>query len=95
MKNRRKKEVIEILPLSVGEVCYITKLASNLDYKIKNGIPNLRGSFSHYVMKDLKPFDKQNISFIKKHFRKEKNGELISEELKEGEFYVLSLSKMA
>lgn len=92
---RKKKEIIPIAPLSVGEVCLLSRLASGLGYKIKNGVPNLKGAYSHYQIKDLKKFDKKNIDLMRKWFRADKNAELLYEEKRNGEFFVLEFAKLA
>lgn len=95
MGKKRKEEVIRIEPLSIKEVCTLTKICGQFDY-LKKAIPNLNGgTFSHFKLKSDKPFEKTNVNVIKKFYQMNYNRHLLSEETKEGEFYVCVLSKMS
>lgn len=91
----KKKQVIKIEPLTIREISSITKLVSQFKEYSKRGIPNANGTFSHFVIKSLKPFDTTNINVITKWFKLDYKKTLLFEVHKEGEFYVGMFSKKA
>lgn len=95
MKKKKKKQVIKIEPLSIKEVSSITKLVSQFEKYCKRGIPNANGTFSHFIIKSLTPFDIANINVITKWFKMDYKKTLLFETYKSGEIYVGVFSKKA
>lgn len=93
--KKKKKKIIKIKPLTIREVSSITKLVSQFNEYIKRGVPNANGTFSHFIIKSLKPFDASNINVVKKWFEMDYNKPLLFEVYREGEFYVGMFSKKA
>lgn len=91
----KKKQVIKIEPLTIREVSSITKLVSQFRDYSKRGVPNPNGTFSHIVLKSLKPFNQSDINVITKWFKMDYNKTLLFETHREGEIYVGLLTKKA
>ena len=55
----------------------------------------MNGTYSHIVLKSVKPFVNEEIELIKKMFKKEYKKNLTFDSNREGELYVGHLSKLA
>lgn len=91
----KKKQVIKIEPFSVRELSSVCKLVSQFRDYSKRGVPNPNGTFSHVVLKSLKPFNQSDINVITKWFKMDYNKTLLFETHREGEIYVGLLTKKA
>lgn len=93
---KKKKEVIKLSSLTLREVSTITRIIGELQIECsKKAIPNMNGTYSHIVLKSVKPFVNEEIELIKKMFKKEYKRNLTFDSNREGELYVGHLSKLA
>lgn len=93
---KKKKEAVKLSAMTLREVSTITRIVGELQIECsKKAIPNTNGTYSHIVLKSIKPFVKEEIELIKKLFKKEYKSNLTFDSNKEGELFVGHLSKLA
>ena len=91
-----KKKTIKLSALTIKEVSTIVRACGEIFSNCsKKAIPNTNGTYSHIVIKSIKPFGKEDVNLIKKLFKAQHNANLIFDSNKEGELFVGHLSKMA
>ena len=68
---KKKKELVKLSAMTLREISTITRIIGELQIECsKKAIPNTNGTYSHIVLKSIKPFVKEEIELIKKLFKK-------------------------